>query len=85
MQWQPIRKSAADWAVPPNLPDYEATCASFHWDSVWRELDGLPDGRGINIAHEAVDRHATGARGDHLALRWLGAGRGGAGFHLTAT
>ena len=35
-------------------------------------LDGLPDGRGLNIAHEAVDRHALGPRADHLALRWLG-------------
>ena len=34
-------------------------------------LDGLPGGRGLNIAHEAVDRHA-GGRGEHLALRWLG-------------
>ena len=25
-----------------------------------RQLDGLPGGRGLNIAHEAVDRHAAG-------------------------
>jgi len=36
------------------------------------ELAGLPGGRGLNIAHEAVDRHANGPRRDHLALRWLG-------------
>ena len=36
-----------------------------------RGLSGLPGG-GINIAHEAVDRHAAGARAGHLALRWLG-------------
>src|SRR5208337_4022809 len=29
-------------------------------------------GRGLNIAYEAVDRHAAGPRGGHLALRWLG-------------
>ena len=34
-------------------------------------LDGLPEGRGLNIAHEAVDRHAAGARHDRVALRWL--------------
>ncbi|MBI2290153.1 MAG: acetate--CoA ligase, partial [Betaproteobacteria bacterium] len=37
-----------------------------------RSLDGLPHGGGLNIAHEAVDRHAQGSRADHLALRWLG-------------
>ena len=28
----------------------------------------------MNIAHEAVDRHAAGARAVHFALRWLGKG-----------
>ncbi len=36
------------------------------------ELDGLPDGRGLNIAFEAVDRHAAGNLAGHLAIRWLG-------------
>jgi acetyl-CoA synthetase len=61
-----------DWAVAPNLPDYDATRAAFSWEAARGELDGLPGGRGLNIAHEAVDRHAAGARRDHLALRWLG-------------
>jgi acetyl-CoA synthetase len=34
-------------------------------------VDGLPAG-GLNIAHEAVDRHARGALKDKLAIRWLG-------------
>ena len=34
-------------------------------------LDGLPGG-GLNIAHEAVDRHVKAGRGDKLALRWIG-------------
>ena len=42
----------------------------FSWSEVVAELDGLPDG-GFNIAHEAVDRHAGGARGDQVAIRWL--------------
>ena len=33
-------------------------------------LDGLPGG-GLNIAHECVDRHAQGERGDHVALRCI--------------
>ena len=34
------------------------------------ELAGLPGGA-INIAHEAVGRHAVGGRANQLALRWL--------------
>jgi acetyl-CoA synthetase len=72
VSWEPIRKSPTEWAVSPNLRDYAKACAEFAWDRARRELNGLPGGRGLNIAHEAVDRHAAGPRGDHLALRWLG-------------
>ena len=54
---------------PPNLMDYEATCAAFSWEEVAKGLDGLPGG-GLNIAHEAVVRHAAGPRGDQVAVRW---------------
>jgi acetyl-CoA synthetase len=67
------------WIAPPppgetrpNLLDYEAACRSFSWASARAELDGLPGGAGLNIAHEAVDRHATGSQGSRIALRWLG-------------
>jgi acetyl-CoA synthetase len=70
--WEPITKSPKDWLVRPNLADYERACGEFAWGQARRELDGLPGGRGLNIAHEAVDRHATGPRPDRLALRWLG-------------
>jgi acetyl-CoA synthetase len=72
MPWEPIPKSSQTWSVPPNLLDYAQTCAAFSWQAVRAELDGLPGTRGLNIAHEAVDRHANGPRRDHLALRWLG-------------
>ncbi len=72
MFWKTIIKTASDRAVRPNLQDYEQARASFSWEEARRELEGLPEGRGLNIAHEAVDRHATGARRDHLAIRWLG-------------
>jgi acetyl-CoA synthetase len=42
------------------------------WERARSELDGLPGGTGVNIAHEAVARHAEGARAEQLALRWLG-------------
>ncbi|HEY7605400.1 MAG TPA: AMP-binding protein, partial [Actinomycetes bacterium] len=67
-----IDKHAEDWSLTPNLLDYEATSAAFTWEAARKELDGLPGGRGLNIAHEAVDRHAAGERRDHLAIRWLG-------------
>lgn len=41
------------------------------WMGVLQELSGLPDGKGLNIAHEAVDRHAAEALPDRSALRWL--------------
>ena len=58
--------------VAPNLDDYEATRRAFRWDDARRLLDGLPDGGGLNIAHEAVVRHARGPRADHVAIRWRG-------------
>jgi acetyl-CoA synthetase len=67
-----IRKSSKSWIVQPNLLDYQATCAGFSWEEIRHELDGLPRGKGLNIAHEAVDRHADGSRAGHLAIRWLG-------------
>jgi acetyl-CoA synthetase len=54
-----------------NMPDYDATRASFDWAQVRAELDGLPGG-GLNIAHEAVVRHAGGPLAETVALRWLG-------------
>jgi acetyl-CoA synthetase len=57
--------------VAPNMGDYAAFRSGFSWDAARRELDGLPAG-GLNIAHEAVDRHAAGARANQVALRWLG-------------
>jgi acetyl-CoA synthetase len=60
------------WRRPPNLLDYAQTTSTFSWADIRDELDGLPEGKGINIAHEAVDRHASGPLRDHPALRWLG-------------
>jgi acetyl-CoA synthetase len=71
MAWNTIRKPRQEWVFTPNLLDYEKTRADFSWDTARRALDGLPGG-GLNIAHEAIDRHCTGPQRDHLALRWLG-------------
>jgi acetyl-CoA synthetase len=70
--WAAISKQREGVRPVPNLTDYAEACRSFTWEAARRELDGLPRRRGLNIAHEAVDRHAAGARGEHVALRWLG-------------
>ncbi|HSB11523.1 MAG TPA: acetate--CoA ligase, partial [Blastocatellia bacterium] len=72
MPWETIVKSPRDWRVVPNLLDYAQARGSFSWLDARRELEGLPDGHGLNIAHEALDRHAGGPLRDRLAIRWLG-------------
>lgn len=66
-----IRKRASDWRVTPNLADYDQACRTFTWAAARAALDGLPGGRGLNIAHEAVDRHAAGAAAGRVALRFI--------------
>ncbi len=58
-----IRKNAA------------APSRTIGWDEARRALDGLPGG-GLNIAHEAVDRHARGPLAGKVAIRWLAAAGG---------
>ena len=71
MPWETIRKTRRHRGTGPNMADYTAAREAFTWDAERRLLDGLPGGGGLNIAHEAVDRHASGPRADHLALRCL--------------
>jgi acetyl-CoA synthetase len=70
-RWPPVVKRPLGAAVVPNLRDYDRARAEFSWDHARRQLDGLPGGAGLNIAHEAVDRHADGSHGSRLALRWI--------------
>jgi acetyl-CoA synthetase len=72
MAFNTLVKSESRGSVAPNLHDYEEVRTAFSWEKARLELEGLPGGQGLNIAHEAVDRHASGFRRDHLALRWLG-------------
>ena len=67
----PIVKLPGMAIVDPNLGDYARERKIFSWSESRRALAGLPGG-GLNIAHEAVDRHALGTRRDKLAIRWLG-------------
>lgn len=71
MAFEPIVKFPWDRKVTPNMGDYKQVRAAFDWKQARRNLDGLPEGRGLNIAHEAIDRHANGPEGSHIAIRWL--------------
>ncbi len=68
----PIVKDPSRSRLRPNLRDYAETRSRFTWDDAWDLLDGLPGGKGYNIAHEAVDRHAAGPRAERTAIRWIG-------------
>ena len=78
---QRIRKEPAAFSPAPNLLDYEDERSRFDWTEANKLLDGLPGGKGLNIAHEAVDRHAAGDRAGKVAIRWIG--KSGARRHLT--
>ena len=54
----------------PLIGDYEERCRTFTWDEARGWVDGLPDGC-LNIAYEAVDRHAASGLADQVALRFL--------------
>ena len=66
-----IPKQPRSGHAAPNLEDYDSACASFDWEEARADLDGLPEGR-LNIAWEAVGRHAKGPRARQVAIRWLG-------------
>jgi acetyl-CoA synthetase len=70
MTWETIRKHAQN-SGKANLRNYDAEVNAFTWAQARALLKGLPGG-GLNIVHEAVDRHVQAGRGDKLALRWLG-------------
>ncbi len=72
MYFHSLKKNPELLKATPNLVDYAGTITDFSWDAVRSELEGLPEHKGLNIAHEAVDRHANGGLRDHVALRWLG-------------
>lgn len=55
----------------PNLQNYDTFCSSFTWERESKNLEGLKNGNGLNIAHEAVVRHANSELKNKVALRWI--------------
>ena len=68
-KWAKIRKRPEDH-VGSNVADYNECVRTFSWTDARALVDGLPGG-GLNIAHEAIDRHVKAGRGNKLALRWI--------------
>jgi len=66
-----IEKRVDELLIEPNLLEYDDEHKRFSWDYVSCELDGLPSG-GLNIAYEAIDRHANSVFSSKTALVWLG-------------
>jgi acetyl-CoA synthetase len=62
---------AAKNKIEPNLSNYEEVRNSFSWENVSNELSGLAEGKGINIAFEAVDRHAKSHLKNTVAFRFI--------------
>ena len=65
---------AVEWERKPkgieaNLADYDAAYKTFDWKTVEREFDWSKTGK-VNIVHEAVDRHAAGAKAARVALHY---------------
>lgn len=60
----------SEFTVKPNL-EYDALRDNFSWPDIYDELDWLPGGW-LNIAHEAIDRHANGRNRDKVAMIWEG-------------
>jgi acetyl-CoA synthetase len=65
-----IDKTPAELRVTPNWPATPQARAAFSWEQEAKGLSGLPGG-GLNLAYEAVDRHAAGPLRGHTALRLL--------------
>ncbi len=60
-----ILKTRRPGEPEPNLVDYERGAPGW-WSGIDRAADGT-----LNIAEQAVGRHARGPRRDHVAIRWI--------------
>lgn len=67
-----IKKTKTNANFSSNLPGYDSFRSAFSWEKASNQLDGLPEGQGLNIAHEAVDRHVLHGKANQIALRFIG-------------
>jgi acetyl-CoA synthetase len=57
-----------------NLENYDEAVKSFDWSTVEKEFSWSETGQ-LNLAYEAIDRHAEGTKADHVALYYSDANR----------
>jgi acetyl-CoA synthetase len=70
MDYKIISKpSIGEFSVKPNLYNYKEIKNTLDWENIQDGLDGLPNG-GLNLAYEAIDRHAAGKNKNKVALHW---------------
>ncbi len=67
MQTQIIKKDLSTFPVTPNMTSYEEMKKTFSWEEGLQAVDYFSDGT-MNIAYNAIDRHAKGAKKDKTAL-----------------
>ncbi|MGO4274616.1 acetate--CoA ligase, partial [Paenibacillus sp. TAF58] len=51
----------------PNMSNYEQTHAAFDWKDIEKSFSWYETGK-VNMAYEAIDRHADSSKKDKIAL-----------------
>ncbi|MCX6806847.1 MAG: acetate--CoA ligase [Candidatus Berkelbacteria bacterium] len=69
MKTETYNKKKSDFRLTPNLEDYEKTYKTFSWDQTKNEVDWFPKNK-LNIAYNAIDRHAESDKKNKVALYW---------------
>ncbi|API91145.1 acetyl-coenzyme A synthetase [Virgibacillus pantothenticus] len=62
-----MSKTVASLHEKPNMPSYEEACANFSWKEVEKTFSWYQTGK-VNMAYEAIDRHAESWRKNKVAL-----------------
>src|SRR3989344_5162347 len=65
-----IHKKSHQFAVVPNLADYDRVKRQFSWQKAKSEIDYI-DGK-LNAAYNAIERNAKNWRKNKVALYWVG-------------
>ena len=63
------KKPLEQFAVRPNLHDYDAMRESFRWEDIAAQLPWFDDDH-INLGHVVTDAHVEAGRGEKKALIW---------------
>jgi acetyl-CoA synthetase len=70
MEESKTEASKESFKAKPNLADYFQTRKDFDWKDAEKHFDWSKTGK-VNMAHEAIDRHAEGWRKNKVALYYI--------------